>query len=75
MKNYNKIDYYNLIYIISICHCIGKFPSYINITDFNNCNISIITNEIGDKFFQIITNGQSYIYSENELASFQTSLI
>ena len=45
-----------------------------NITDFNNCNISIITNEIGDKFFQIITNGQSYIYSETEIASFQTSL-
>jgi len=74
MKNYNKIDYYNLNYINSICHCIGKFPSYINITDFNNCNISIITDETGSKFFRIITNSQSYIYSEMEVASFKTSL-
>lgn len=74
MKNYNKIDYSNLDYINSICQCIGIFPSYIDITDFNNCSISIITDETGNRFFKIITNNQSYIYSEVEVASFKTSL-
>jgi len=74
MKNYNKIDYFNLDYINSICQCIGIFPSYIDITDFNYCNISVITDEAGNRFFKIITNNQPYIYSEVEVAAFQTSL-
>lgn len=67
MKNYNKIDYFNLDYINSICQCIGIFPSYIDITVFNNCNVSVITDEAGNKFFQIITNNQPYVYSEVEV--------
>lgn len=69
-----NIDYYNLNYINSICQCIGIFPSYMNITDFNNCNISIITDETGNKFFELIINNQPYVYSEVEVAFFKTSL-
>lgn len=29
-----NIDYCNSNYINSICQCIGKFPSYMDITDF-----------------------------------------
>ncbi len=69
-----NIDYYNSNYINSICQCIGKFPSYMDITDFNNCKISIITDETGNKFFELIINNQPYIYSEVKVASFKTSL-